>query len=362
MSNTAWIWSQPYQRHYRYEFNNGVLQTIWGPNTTHVHTGAQDQAANTNGHHHHVDSIDPQQETYRPMPPIASFIAMPPVQQPQASPLYLQAPPASQMDQQPVEYGQRPITRYTQAINGEAQQLPGPYQQHGYLPIPVQGHTPLSPGRWSGLNSLPVPGGLQGMTVHGTYHPDTAQPGIHYEPLDPSYFVRTRSFFNVGKVFSILFTENAGSTVISYNKSISTVLHGEPVFTQVRRFIVVRDKNEFCFACPIFTYGKQGTLKSGVRANEHAVAYSYGQSVEFLPGESEKGLIKDPICIVGLPNVRPLDKASRIYFGIHHPIQYNVKVKDLGDVHRDHLLNLRRYWLLMQRDGTEQDIADTATG
>lgn len=42
--------------------------------------------------------------------------------------------------------------------------------------------------------------------------------------------------------------------------------------------------------------------------------------------------------------VPPLSSALRIFFGIDHPIQYNVKVKDLGYVHPEYLINLIRYW------------------
>jgi aconitase A len=57
---------------------------------------------------------------------------------------------------------------------------------------------------------------------------------------------------------------------------------------------------------------------------------------------------------------RPLSTASRIYFGIHHPIQYNVKVKELGYVHPGHLVNLKKYWALENQDDTEQDTQVTA--
>jgi hypothetical protein len=50
------------------------------------------------------------------------------------------------------------------------------------------------------------------------------------------------------------------------------------------------------------------------------------------------------------PGERPLHRASRIYFGIHHPIQYNVKVKALGQVHQDSLPYLLGYWA-MEQDG-----------
>lgn len=58
-------------------------------------------------------------------------------------------------------------------------------------------------------------------------------------------------YANSLQVFSMLFTEAAGSTVTDYNSSYSNMslpIHGELVHTQIRRFIVVRQRREFCFA------------------------------------------------------------------------------------------------------------------
>lgn len=79
--------------------------------------------------------------------------------------------------------------------------------------------------------------------------------------------------------------------------------------------------------------------------SEHAIAYSWGQQPELLPGES--GIVMDPICIVMNEGERPLSVASRIYFGIHHPIQYNVKVKDIGYVSGDHMGRLLGNWSMV---------------
>lgn len=54
--------------------------------------------------------------------------------------------------------------------------------------------------------------------------------------------------------------------------------------------------------------------------------------------------------------------ASRIYFAIHHPIQYNVKAKDLGVVHQDWLATFLGYWNMENLTDTQQssEIADEA--
>jgi hypothetical protein len=114
------------------------------------------------------------------------------------------------------------------------------------------------------------------------------------------------------------------------------------------------------FSSPIFTYGNRATTKKGVVPDEHAIAYSYGNSPQLLYGEQESS--KEPICIVMSPGERPLSMASRIYFGIHHPIQYNVKVKDLGYVLESCIPNLLGYWNQENGNDTQQAAEVTAQG
>jgi hypothetical protein len=92
--------------------------------------------------------------------------------------------------------------------------------------------------------------------------------------------------------------------------------------------------------------------------DEHAIVYSYGQQPSLLPGEQE--LSKHPICIQTAPGERPMSMAARIYFGIHHPIQYNVKVKDVGQVLGDYLPTFLGYWAQENGIETQQTAEITA--
>jgi hypothetical protein len=96
------------------------------------------------------------------------------------------------------------------------------------------------------------------------------------------------------------------------------------------------------FDSPIFSYGNRGTAKRGVVPSEHAIAYSLGMQPQLVDGEVP--LAKASIPIVMNDDATPLVPASRIYFAIHHPIQYNVKVKSLGYVHPDYLPTFLGYW------------------
>jgi hypothetical protein len=214
---------------------------------------------------------------------------------------------------------------------------------------------------------LPMPKG-KGKTVRGTYAGPTTLP---YEELDHSYYVRNKSFFAEGRVFSIIWSENPGvhasararTNFTDYTTSslINEVrFKNNFIYTTVRRFVVVRQKREFCFACPIFTYSGKATTKHGVRPAEHGIIYTWGKTPQLLPGET--GIEKASLSVVMTENETPLHEASRIYYGIHHPIQYNVKVKEIGYVPRDQVPILIGQWKQEDYKETEQSSEVTADG
>jgi hypothetical protein len=83
---------------------------------------------------------------------------------------------------------------------------------------------------------------------------------------------------------------------------------------------------------PIFTYSGRGTTKPGVRPSEHAVIYYASlQTPTLLPRET--GITKLPIGLhPGPTESKPMAFSSRINFGKVYPVEWNVKVKDLGRV------------------------------
>lgn len=191
-----------------------------------------------------------------------------------------------------------------------------------------------------------------GQTVNGTYKKGTNSRKT--EKIDTSFCIRDRKFFNEGRVFAVMMNETAGvnsstSTIgqdaTDYNssKSITPVRYKDNyVYINIRRFIVVRAKREFCYAVPIFTYSGRATTKRGVRPAEHGIAYSVGRTAQLLPGEG--GITKPSIAVSTAEGVPDLDVASRIYYGIMHPIQYNVKVKDIGRVPKPYIPSLIGNW------------------
>ncbi|KAF1848718.1 uncharacterized protein K460DRAFT_403990 [Cucurbitaria berberidis CBS 394.84] len=176
-----------------------------------------------------------------------------------------------------------------------------------------------------------------GNFIRGTYIVMDGRPDAHYETFDSSFYARDHSFFEEGKIFAIILTEpddqlDERSSVIDY---------GNQQYAKIRRLIVVQRKRKCFFAIPIRTYGKEGTAKPGVIPQDHSIAYQYGSFPQRVSGEEQ--LSNDAICLV-MNNGESLDVASRINFGTHYPVEYNVKVKDLGYVDPKMLPKLLNYW------------------
>lgn len=70
--------------------------------------------------------------------------------------------------------------------------------------------------------------------------------------------------------------------------------------------------------------------------------YTHGYTPQLLDGEC--GITKAPVAVALEDGIPPLSVASRIYYGIHHPIQYNVKVKNIGCIIDDDLSVLFGNW------------------
>lgn len=128
------------------------------------------------------------------------------------------------------------------------------------------------------------------------------------------------------------------------DNGITVIRFGEHVYSQIRRFVVVAVKQGFVYACGITTYSRRGTLKGGCIPSEHTIVYLPGTQPHYLNGEYEAGMTKTPIQIIPADSSLTLDPTSRLRFSKMYPIEWNVKVKDIGRVHPEHLSPLIAYW------------------
>jgi hypothetical protein len=95
------------------------------------------------------------------------------------------------------------------------------------------------------------------------------------------------------------------------------------------------------------TYGRQGVAKPGVLKRNHGVIYTGKEEPapqrEEQPVEGEIGMLK-AIRVNPRSRTEKLDPLSRIDFSRIYTVEHKVKVSDVGDVHKDHFIRLRRQW------------------
>lgn len=156
---------------------------------------------------------------------------------------------------------------------------------------------------------------------------------------------RPRSFFTIGKVFTVLWSEPAGESPAATSmhayigSGTSRGCYGATVFTKIRRFIVAREGPTHCIAVPIATYNGQGVSKSAIIKSEHAIVHTTKTAPEPLPGErptrGEAPMLPQSIRVDVDNKYDKLDSTSRINFGKVYSVEYNIRVRSLGKVNRD---------------------------
>lgn len=149
--------------------------------------------------------------------------------------------------------------------------------------------------------------------------------------------IKSSSFFKLGRVVKVLWSEPMGETATSHNVNKP---RGGTAYTKIRRFVVIRKGKGYSICLPIFTYSNQGTMKFGGSADEH-VAIITG-NVSHHPGEK---LTKPAIHVrAALPSEK-LDGMSRVNYTKTYTIEHNVKVVDVGMVRPDDFTRLNKYFV-----------------
>ncbi|KAI1620406.1 hypothetical protein EDD37DRAFT_179438 [Exophiala viscosa] len=192
----------------------------------------------------------------------------------------------------------------------------------------------------------------------GTEYPSPSRPrksdpspslaGVE-DTLQQGYYIRDSKFFSLGRVFITLWHENAthGNRYLRNVGTTSAGVHGEKIFSHIRRFAVVRIGRGFCWAVPVNTYRGQGLTRPSFKNKEeeiraHAIIHIEGTGAEMLEGEPK--MIKRPIVVENAGEDKRLDRASRIRFDKVFTIEHNVRVKNVGKITQGSMPYFRRYW------------------
>jgi hypothetical protein len=167
---------------------------------------------------------------------------------------------------------------------------------------------------------------------------------------------KPQRFFKVGRVFMTLWSEPASSTVRD-GPHISSSSVGGRIYSETRRFVVVRGGPGYSICCPIQTYGRQGTTKSRVSVENHAIVFTAGSEPKLLPQEQPPGMGSFPI-VLGDKSVT-IDPSSRLNFGKVYTVEHNIKVRNVGKVEKEWLPRLRA--ALFKSMGVDASDAETET-
>ena len=130
--------------------------------------------------------------------------------------------------------------------------------------------------------------------------------------LYSEYKVRKRQFFQVGRVFSMVWPEPASEHVKSaIDRKVVVGRYGEPIYVKIKRFIVVRESVRHCTALLIAKYSGQGVAKAGVTKSDHSIIYTGKTPPQPLPeeepGTGEFGMQPVPIRVDMDNNTEKLD-------------------------------------------------------
>ena len=159
----------------------------------------------------------------------------------------------------------------------------------------------------------------------------------------------------------MLWTEPAGQINPGKTRNsthFSTVQYGETAFSEIRRFVVVRNKGDFsqcmyvdltrCFALnqsdklisPIQTYRGRGAAKPGLRMSDHGIIHTTTTTPNQLPGEA---LTKYSIQVQSTEG-EFLEAESRVNYGKAYAVEHTVKVLDVGMVIEGHRYLIKEYF------------------
>lgn len=170
----------------------------------------------------------------------------------------------------------------------------------------------------TGENTFPLPAGQHGQ-------------------LDPRFQPRHHSFYKVGTVFSVLW-HVPGSTeppkgYTSEKRVLTAGKYGEPIYSTIRRMVVVREGHGYCVCIQINTYGGRGLKKFSRTPGEienHSIIHMTNAQACYIKDEPRSS--KKPIAVTRANQYQKLEPESRICYSQPSTVQHNVKAMPVGQV------------------------------
>lgn len=120
------------------------------------------------------------------------------------------------------------------------------------------------------------------------------------------------------------------------------------------------------FKSPILTYRRQGTKKSGVIPEHHAIIFTEtkSQNLKKPPREAkdETPLRNRPICVEPIGHREELQPTSRLNYAKMYTVEHNVKVSFIGKIHDFSFKELKATYKRIHRDPESEGAKDDRGG
>ncbi|KAM5356417.1 hypothetical protein ACJ41O_003063 [Fusarium nematophilum] len=137
----------------------------------------------------------------------------------------------------------------------------------------------------------------------------------------------------LGQVFKVLWSEPGGGggsvPSVSERQAIQDQ-YGGLIHVGFRRFIVVGNDQGHCTCVPIFTYGRKGCNKKGVKPDKHGIIHEVNTRAVSLSEEPRLGFA--PVRVQIYEDGERISKESRVNYSKLITVEHNVKVLFIGRV------------------------------
>ncbi|KAH7416791.1 hypothetical protein BKA64DRAFT_277134 [Cadophora sp. MPI-SDFR-AT-0126] len=179
--------------------------------------------------------------------------------------------------------------------------------------------------------------------------------------LDERYKVvdtkNQKKFWQVGRVFMVLWTEPAGIQCAErdkgtqYGSQLTTTYLNGTAYTEIRRFVVIGEGYGNSICSPIHTYSGQATLKSNLPdAKQHAIIHTSRRAPEERSYIADDGTLvkenlpKEPIRVISEQTgvEGDLGELSRVNYAKIYTVEHYVRVLNIGKVHPTSMASLEK--------------------
>jgi hypothetical protein len=201
------------------------------------------------------------------------------------------------------------------------------------------------------------------VTGDNTFYDQPSQQGQQGQQgqLDSRFQPRSGAFYRLGTVFAVLWHVPGSTEPPKGNTGATRVLtvgkYGEPIYSTIRRMVVVREGHGFCVCIQINTYGGRGLKKFTSRTQKGEIFITRAQQAEIENHSIIHMADTNPSYINGEPSTSrkaiPVDRAasyqrlgsdSRLCYSQPSTVQHNVKAMHVGQVKREYLPWLVHYY------------------